>query len=271
MIWKREKKAMKTTNLILIGLAAVCVAGKAWAAPYVMLPNGSRVDGTAIRALSTGDINLTTEVGVRTFPKGSYLKAVADKPPEYDQAVAARNAKKYDDAAKLLEGVVARFRYLGWDVEASKLLAQVLLEKGDAEGAVQAYEKLFLLSPEAKQNSDVAWGLRRAMLQAKQYPALLRQLDAVAAAGSRPEAARAQTMRGDIQLAQNNVELAAMDYLRTAILFQDVKDAAIQGEAHFKAASALEQMREPRAKDLYKKVVSDFGASPYAAQARGKI
>ena len=38
-----------------------------------------------------------------------------------------------------------------------------------------------------------------------------------------------------------------------------------------KAAAALEQLRDPRAKDLYKKVVSDYGASPYAAQARGKI
>ena len=127
------------------------------------------------------------------------------------------------------------------------------------------------MAPAEKQNADVVWGLRNAMLQAKQYPALIRQLDAVAAAGNRAEAAKAQTMRGDVQLAQNNVELAALDYLRTAILFQDVKDAAIQGEAHFKAASALEQMREPRAKDLYKKVVSEYGASPYAAQAKGKI
>ena len=262
---------MKTTKLILIGLTSACVAGFAWAAPYVIKPDGARVEGSAIRALSDGSINLTTDMGVRTFPKGSYLKAVADKPAEYDQAVAARNAKKYDEAAKLLEGVVARYRYLAWDVEASKLLAQVLLDKGDAEGAVKAYDQLFILSPEMKQNVDVAWGMRRAMLQAKQYPALIRQLDAVAAAGVRPEAARAQIMRGDIQMAQNNVELAAMDYLRTAILFQDVKDPVIQGEAHFKAASALEQMREPRAKDLYKKVVTEYGASPYAAQAKGKI
>ena len=78
-------------------------------------------------------------------------------------------------------------------------------------------------------------------------------------------------MRGDVQLDQNNVELAALDYLRTAILFADVKDAAILGEATYKAAAALEQLRDPRAKDMYKKVVSDYGASPYAAQARGKI
>ena len=262
---------MKTTKLIGIALAIAAAAGMAGAAPYVELPNGSRVTGSAIRALANGDVNLTMDMGMRTFPKGSYVKAVADKPAEYDQAAAAIKAQKFDAAVPLLEGIVAKYRYLGWDVEASKLLAQALLGKGDAEGAVKAYEQLFLLAPAEKQNADAAWGMRRAMLKAKQYPALIRQLDAVAAAGVRAEAARAQTMRGDIQLDQNNVELAALDYLRTAILFADVKDAAILGEATYKAAAALEQLRDPRAKDMYKKVVSDYGASPYAAQARGKI
>ena len=262
---------MKTTKLIGIALALAAVAGMAGAAPYVELPNGSRVAGTAIRALANGDVNLTTDVGIRTFPKGTYVKAVADKPAEYDQAAAAIKGQKYDAAVPLLEGIVAKYRYLGWDVEASKLLAQALLGKGDAEGAVKAYEQLFLLAPAEKQNADAAWGMRRAMLKAKQYPALIRQLDAVAAAGVRAEAARAQTMRGDIQLDQNNVELAAMDYLRTAILFADVNDAAILGEATYKAAAALEQLRDPRAKDMYKKVATEFKASPYAAQAAGKL
>ena len=262
---------MKTTKLFLIGLAAALAAGAAGAAPYVVLSNGQQVQGSAIRALANGDINLTMDMGMRTFPKGSYVKAVADKPAEYDQAAAAIKAQKFDAAVPLLEGIVAKYRYLGWDVEASKLLAQALLGKGDAEGAVKAYEQLFLVAPAEKQNADTAWGMRRAMLKAKQYPALIRQLDAVAAAGVRAEAARAQTMRGDIQLDQNNVELAALDYLRTAILFADVKDAAILGEATYKAAAALEQLRDPRAKDMYKKVATEFKASPYAAQAAGKL
>ena len=262
---------MKTTKMFLIGLAAALAAGAAGAAPYVVLSNGQQVQGSAIRALANGDINLTMEMGMRTFPKGSYVKAVADKPAEFDQAAAAIKAQKFDAAIPLLEGIVAKYRYLGWDVEASKLLAQALLGKGDAEGAVKAYEQLFLVAPAEKQNADAAWGMRRAMLKAKQYPALIRQLDAVAAAGVRAEAARAQTMRGDIQLDQNNVELAAMDYLRTAILFADVKDAAILGEATYKAAAALEQLRDPRAKDMYKKVATEFKTSPYAAQAAGKL
>ena len=261
----------RTKRIWMVCAALAALAGTAAAAPYVVLPNGQRIDGSAIRALSNGDINLTTSSGIRTFVRGSIKQAVADKPAEYDQAVAAIRAQKFDDAIRLLEGIVTKYRFLQWDAEALKLLPQALAGKGDAEGAVKAYERLFQASPAEKQNPETAWGLRRAMLAAKQYAPLMRQLDAVAASGSRPEAARAQIMRGDIQAAQNNVGEAVLDYLRTAILFADVKDPVLLGEATFKAAAALEQLRDPRAKDLYKKVVTDYGSSPYAAQARGKI
>lgn len=262
---------MKIIQRIPLFLAIVLWTGAVGAAPYVVMPNGQRVAGTAIRALPNGDINLTTDVGVRTFAKGSYAKAVADEPAEFKQALAAEKAKQFDAAEKLLSGIVTKYRGLSWDVEASKALARVLLAKGDSAGAVQAYDKLFLLSPEEKKNSDTQWSYRKALLAAKQYSGLIRQLDLVASSGARPDAARAQIMRGDIQLAQNNLELAALDYLRTAILFADVKDAAIQGEACFKAAQALEQLRDPRAKEMYAKVVNEYGTSPYAAAAKGKM
>lgn len=262
---------MKKQTLAWIGLAAALIIGDAVAAPYVVLRNGRRIDGTAIRALQNGDINLTTLQGIQTFPKGSYIQAVDDKPAEYDQAVAALRAGKFDQAIKLLEGIVTRYRLLNWDVEASKLLPQALLGKGDAEGAVAAYTKLFTLAPEEKKNAELAWGMRKALLAAKQYPALIRELDAVAASGSRPDAALAQIMRGDIQVAQNNLDQAVLDFLRTAILFQDVKDPAIQGEAHLKAAQALEAMREPRAKDMYRRLVEKYPSAPQAAQAKAKL
>ncbi len=262
---------MKTMKQIPIFLAIALTAGAALAAPYVVMPDGRRFEGTAIRATATGDINLTTPQGIRTFAKGQYAKAVADEPAEYKQALAAEKAKQYPQAEKLLSDIVTKYRGLSWDVEASKVLGRVLIAKGDATAAVAAYDKLFVLSPEEKKNSETQWAYRNALLAAKQYAGLARQLDAVAASGPRPEAARAQIMRGDIRLAQNDVEGACMDYLRTAVLFTDVKDPAIQGEACFKAAQTLEQMRDPRAKELYGKVVKEYGSSPYAAQARGKM
>ena len=113
---------MKTMKQTVIFLAIALTAGAALANPYVILPDGRRVEGTAIRATATGDINLTTPQGIRTIPKGQYVKAVADEPAEYRQALAAEKAKQYPQAEKLLSDIVTKYRGLTWDVEASKAL-----------------------------------------------------------------------------------------------------------------------------------------------------
>jgi hypothetical protein len=41
--------------------------------------------------------------------------------------------------------------------------------------------------------------------------------------------------------------------------------------ALLKAAQALEGLRDARAKDFYRRLVEDFGDSPEAAAAKGKI
>ncbi len=262
---------MKTSKWIPAALIISLFAASAWAAPYVVLKDGRRMEGTAIRALPNGDINLTTQMGIQTIPAAQVAQAVADKPAEFAQAEAAVKAKRYDEAVKLLNTVITRYRHLNWEVEGVRLLAQAQYEGGDSAAAVQSYDKLFQLDPNEKTVGTTVWNQRRAMLSAGQYQALIRQLDAVAASGSRADAARAQTMRGDILLAQNNLDGAVLDYLRTAVMFTDVRDADVMGEATFKAAQTLEQLRHPHAKEMYRKVVSDYGQSSYAAQARQKL
>lgn len=263
---------MKTSKMMAMAVAAAMLTAAATtAAPYVVMPNGQRVMGTAIRMTATGEVSLTTQQGIQKFPKGAYVKAVADEPAEYKQATAALAAGKYDVAEKLSKDIAEKLRGLSWDIEALKVLGKAQIGKGDADAAVQTFEKLFAQSADAKKDGALQWEYRKALLAAKQYSRLAGQLDQVAANGSRADAARAQTMRGDIQLAQNNVEGAVLDYLRTAILFADVKDADVLGEACFKAAQTLEQLRDPRAKEMYAKVVNEYGTSKYAAQARGKM
>lgn len=263
---------MRTRQWIGTVAAIAAMAGQALAAPYVILTDGRRVEGQRIRALPDGTINLVTAQGTVSYQKGMYTKAVADKPAELGQAESAIAQKNYDAAVKTLEKVAKEYRYLDWDLQAQKMLAKALLAKGDGEGAAKAYAALFQMSPAEKQVSENAWGQRQALLLSKQYATLQRQLDAVAAEGPRSEAAKAQNMRGDIQLAQNNLEDAVMDYLRTAILYQDVADAEIQGEACFKAAQILEQMRDTgRAKDLYRKAATDWKGSSWAQKAQGKF
>ncbi|MCB1102957.1 MAG: hypothetical protein KDL10_11365, partial [Kiritimatiellae bacterium] len=94
-------------------------------------------------------------------------------------------------------------------------------------------------------------------------------LEQVIATGSREQAARAQIMRGDAKMKRGLVEQAVMDYLRSAILFES--ETSVHPEALLKSAQGLEQLRDPRAKELYRKLVETYPQSPQAQQARGKL
>jgi TolA-binding protein len=107
------------------------------------------------------------------------------------------------------------------------------------------------------------------LLDAKQFEKLEKSLAETIAAGSRADAARAQIMRGDIRAAQNQLELALQDYLRTVVLFKN--ERASQPEALLKAAQTLEKLRDNRAADMYRKIVEEYSSSPQAATARAKL
>lgn len=259
------KNGMQRT--MRLAVLAVLFSAPAQAA-YVELPNGTKVEGTDIRAKSDGEIVLTTAQGQRTFSKGQYVRAVADKPADFDRARQLVAAKKADEALPILVEIVRKNRYLGWDVAAQQIVAQAQAVKGDHAAAALAYEELFRLDPEKKADPAIGWAHRQALLNAKQFDKLGPVLDDLIEKGSRADAAKAQTMRGDIKLAQGQVDGAVLDYLRTVVLFENEKEA--QPEALFKAGEALEKLRDPRAKSMFEKLRTEYAASPFAAQAAGK-
>jgi tetratricopeptide (TPR) repeat protein len=249
-------------------IVAAALAASGLHAAQVLLPNGSTIEGSEIRARPDGTVVLTTAQGQREFPKGQYTKAIADKPAEFDQAGQLAAQKKYDEAIKLLADVIVKYRYLEWDNRARAASAQIMVAKGDPAGAADMYEQMFRTSPDTKNESKLLWGYLNALLLAQKTDKLSPQLDEIIAKGSRADAAKAQTMRGDIKAGQGQMEGAVLDYLRTVVLFQAEADA--QPEALFKAGEALEKLRDPRAKEMYAKLVQNYPASDYAQKARGK-
>ena len=248
---------------------AVLAAATGSQAAHVITITGQRVDGSDIRAKSNGEIILTTVQGTRSFYPGQYAKAVADKPAEIDKAAQLTESKQFDEAIKLLEDVILRYRFLDWDNQARALLPKVYMKKGDYAGAISAYDKLFVASPKSKEDAELQWGYRRTLLDAKQYDKLEQQLSGVISAGSRTDAARAQIMRGDAKLAQAQTESAALDYLRTVVLYESEKE--VQPEALFKAADALEKLRDARSKEMFRRLVDEYPDSPEAAAAKGRM
>jgi len=238
-------------------------------AAYVITTQGKKVEGSDIRAKSDGQVVLMTPQGTRTFYKGQYLRAVADKPADFDRALKAGESKRYDEAIPLLRGIIQHYRYLEWDNRARLLLAKIYFAKGDYKEAVDTYEELLKYDRQAAKDSKVNWSYREALLKAGEYTKLKKVLDEVIAAGPRDEAARAQILRGDMWKAQKMLEDAVLDYLRTVVLFKAQKQ--YQPEALFKAAETLEALRDQRAKDLYRELVQKYPDSPYAAKARRKL
>jgi len=238
--------------LLLAGLLAA-------QASYVITSDNRRIEGTTIRATADGSIVLTTVRGDVTFSPGQFREAMADEPAEWKQAQSLVAAKKYDEAITLLQDVARRYRLLGWDVQAQRLLGRAQALKGDYPAAVTSYETLFRNNAASRSDPETLWSYRQILLEAKQFDKLSAMLNEVVAKGARPDAARAQ----------NQVEGAAMDYLRTVVLF--ASERAQQPEALFKAGDALEKLRDPRAKQMFQKLVNEFPSSPEAQQARGRM
>jgi len=264
----KTKRSFKLITGVCTGLCAVLLSSQAMAAT-VILTNGKRVDGTAIRANRNGDIILTTTAGQQTFVKGSYAKAIADKPADYDRARSLAGKGKPAEAIALLEKITTEYRYLDWDINAYIAIASIHTSQGNHKEAVGVYDRVMRQSPAKKEDSNFQWVYRSALLSAGMHDKLMPQLEKAITSGSRSDAARAQVMRGDIKMASGQIEAAVMDYLRTAILFES--EAAVQPEALFKAGNGLEQLRDSRAKGMYQKLVEKYSSSEYAKDARSKL
>lgn len=261
---------MKKT-IIGIGVAALVLAASASAAPYVILKNNQRQEGQTIRANSRGDIILTRPGQTITFTADQVLRAVADKPPEFDAAVRAAQARQYDAAIPVLKKIVADYAFLTWDIQAAVVLGKAYLAKGgtaDIKSAVSLYEDLLRAKPQLDQEPEIAWGYRQAMLADKQYARLMPLLEKSVKTGAEADAARAMMMRGDVRAAEGNAEAALLDYLRTVMFYRSQR--AIMPEATLRVADMLEKMRDKRAKEWYKKVVEEYPTSNEAITAGPK-
>lgn len=252
------------TALALVGLLA---AQAAWTAPFVELTNGQRVVGKEIRAKANGDIVLNRDEGPVTFTKAQVKRAVADKPDQMDAVVRAVQTGQYDKAIPVLEKLITDYRALYWDVVAMDQLGRAQAGMGKADEALKTYAKLARTYPDAMKG-DAKWGYLQALIAAKKYTDAEKKLKEVIQTGSREDAALAQIMRGDARAAQGDREGAAINYLRTVILFKAV--AEHQPQALYKAGVALDQMKDPRAKQQFQLLRQNYPDSPWAAKAKGK-
>ena len=202
------------------------------------------------------------------FPKAQVARLQIDKPADFDKAMQLVAAKQPDAAIPLLDGLVTSYAMLNWDNEARKALAQIYLGKNEAKKAASVLDDYFANAPKAEVTIEVQLMYWKALLAADRASTLKKELDTVIVGQDREMAAAAQLMRGAMNRQAGLKEAAFLDYMRVGELFKDVK--AVQPEALFRAAELLEEMRDPRAESLRKKLAHDYKDSEWTAKLGGR-
>ncbi len=262
-----EESNMKTrmgVGFRLAVAAALLVVAAGSRADQLVLKNTTVMEAKSIRfKASTQEYIVTTVEGtIVPVPAKSVDHAVVPRPPTLDPAIAAVNSGKFDAAIAPLEQLVTEYQGLEWDNVARDVLGMAYLGKKDFKKAVALYKEILDNMPIERISLSVRRHYWEALKGAELYTQLKKDLDEVIAKGPRDTAAMAQLLRGDMYLAQGQKNEALLDYLRTVILYE--KETTILPEALYKAAGLLEELRDPRAGELRKKLKADFPNSPYA-------
>jgi tetratricopeptide (TPR) repeat protein len=211
------------------------------------------------------------------MPDGSIVSVPVDdveavevaKPAEFDKATQAMAAKQYAVAISLLEDLVIRFKRLQWDASAREVLATAYYAKGDYKKAVQIMGELMKDTPKNMITDEQYGAYWNALIGAQMTADLKKALSEAIAGDSKKLAALAVVRRGDLAQAEGKREDAVLDYLRAVVLYEEAKET--HPEALYKAAQLLGEMRDPRADELKKKLVTLYPGSGYAKKLGGQM
>jgi outer membrane protein assembly factor BamD (BamD/ComL family) len=253
--WKRVKWVRRGLAALLAGVLA---SGPAEAA-FLILKGDRKVEGTSISVSARGQYIIEMATGRQSYDAGQVLRAEADKPAQYDRAMQFVGARKYDQALPLFQEIVESYKRLTWDNQANMMIARIYTRTGKPKDAVALFTDLpksFFDQP------DVRFDYWQAMVGAGEFEVLEKDLDDAVATGDRELAARAQIVRGDIKLKRAQFEPAAIDYLRTVVLYKAIEE--VQPEALYKAIQALEELRDGRTSDLKERLLKNYPESEYA-------
>ena len=249
---------------VLMALAAPRAGADA-----IVKKDGSKVPGTSIAYKRvTQEYTLMADGVQMTFPRSQVDHVEVAKPPQYDQAAKLVTDGKLDEAIPLLKAMIDDYDMRQWDNEGRDLLGFVYMKKKDCANAVATYEALIKNTDKSRVKPDTQRRYWDAMVGAGKYEALTKELDDVIATGSRESAATAFLVRGDVRHAQKQTFDALMDYLHTAVLFEQVRET--QPEALYKAAEVLDELKDPRAEEFRKRLQADYRDSKWAKMATEK-
>jgi tetratricopeptide (TPR) repeat protein len=235
--------------------------------------NGSTVPASGavpIQYVASRDVyRLETDRGRIEIPRRNVLEVRTVKPPLFDRVQQAVQGRQFSAAIAPLEAIMKEYRMLQWDIPAARLLTEAYLGMGQPAEAVKRAEIAIAANPGAAW-ADLTFARLywKALADSKADERLSRVLQQAIEQGSRETAAAAQLARGDLEVARGNLREALVDgYLRTALLFADVKE--VHPEALYKAMQTHERLGEhSHAEKLKKMLLSKYPGSSYSQRMK---
>lgn len=226
--------------------------------------------GSAIRYKgSTQEYILSVGSVEIPLPLDSVERVDLPKPASFAEAEKMVSAGRLQDAMPKLERLASEYSGLEWGLRAEDLLADCYGRSGNLAKSLSVYGELFRKAPPGMVPTQTRLKYWNAMLGAQKVDALTTDLETAIARGSREDAACALLMRGNVKRSQNKTMDALLDYLRAALLYEDV--TSIQPEALFKAAEMMDAMRDPRGADLRKRLAQKFPDTEYGRKAAASM
>ena len=260
---------MKRNIAILIIVTGVLAGAGVAYSETIRKTDGKELTGTRIKWFETRkEYQIENADGsMIPVPLDEVDSVEVAKPPEFDQAVQSLAAKQYDAAIPVLEDIVSRYRRLQWDAKARELLANACLAKHDYKKAVSVMGDLMANTSKNLITDDQYVLYWTALMGAQMTSALKKDLNETLAGDSKTLAALAMIKRGDLFKAEGKREDAVLDYMRVVLVYDEARSA--HPEALFKAAQVLDEMRDPRADEIRRKLTTMYPDSAYARKAGG--
>jgi tetratricopeptide (TPR) repeat protein len=187
------------------------------------------------------------------------------RPSGLDAAVKKVRDKSYDGPhIEELRKIVSVYQMLEHDMRAAAYLAEAQLATGNARQAAATCRKVKENRTTLELSGEFVRVYWRTLLEEQNYTVLQQEIKETIEQGSRPAAAVAQLMRGDIDMRKGMFEKALVDgYLRTVILFDDV--STVQPEALYKASQCFDELGDSiNAEKMRKKLLAAYPDSNYS-------
>lgn len=267
---RKKQITLAIISLFIIGSSALCTTVRANVDGIVFKKDGGRLRGK-IRWLPASKVYVVTDKVALQIPLAQVLRVQVKEPPELNNAIRMVRSGQYGAATPVLVDIMKRYTMLEHDVTAARWLADSYLQGGDAKRAIDMCRKVMKVNPRAVTAGELTGVYWRALLEDGRDAVLKRELGEAIKSGTRPIAATAQIIRGDIAMKNGEFQDALVDgYLRTVVLFQDVK--TVQPEALYKAMKTFGELgQHSHAEKMKRRLLAEFPKDSYSQKARAGI